>query len=648
VHQIQSKPVTQAYKLAEDLISSLRPFDFFQQLVIVCRELLNVQVCALYVIDDLQVQRKKLVLVAGEGYKQIIRPGSLTYSIGDAEDGSDAEGVTGWVAQMGKEAGANSFEEVRKLSRWAGKWDNIQWDGNPEKYFHCMFAVPLKHRERVIGVLKIENKLGEPSVFRDADKQTLRVIAQILAKSLYKRVQTDLSFDERLQIGLSLEMLEDVEFRVPRYQASAFERKPVGDVIIRHSLTSICPSDIAYFQHRKDRKKLDERLPMVLGHETTGIIQYARGNIDYQNENKRIQVGDCVVVIPLIHCGSCSVCKGAYGENYCPSSRFMASDAPGSLRTQYKYYPELILKIPDGVEEKYALLTEPMSNIVQALMEFGFEEDSYEFDIVFNKDQTFPYFHVPPQSFTNIFNAITAAEPFPRTVFFLDMGEQRIISERLISMYNLLRKGLAIFGGRKPEKDKLIAKEPRILILGSGTIGYLFVLLLSQVYRIPRERLYVTGLRDERLNYFEKFARTFRRGRFAGTDAMIEQLKQDGEFDCVYECVGSPAIAENIKIATECLRPLGCLGVIGLPEGDIPVNLSRLIEKQIYLKGFFRGSLQSYSESLRLISTIPEVTDGLSALIGEIHDVSEAEELASVFEKAARRESFGRQIIRLA
>jgi threonine dehydrogenase-like Zn-dependent dehydrogenase/GAF domain-containing protein len=637
VHRLQTQPVTRAYKVAEDLISRLRPFDFFQQLVIVCKELLNAQVCALYLID-FKNDPKKLDLVAGEGYKQAIRPGRLTYELGDSEEGNDAEGVTGWIAQTGKEAGANSFEEVKKLPRWRGKWDEIQWEEQPDEHFHSMFAVPLKRGERVIGVLKIENKLGKHSVFRDTDKQILRVIARIMTESLY----------ERLKTGLSIEQLDDFEYRAVRFKERTFEKKAVGDVIVRHSLTSICPSDVAYFLHEKDRKKLDEHLPMALGHETTGIIQYARGNITYRNEmNTRIQVGDHVVVIPLIPCGSCHVCTGEYGENYCPSSRFMASDASGSLRTQYKYYPELILKIHEGIEEHFALLTEPMSNVMQALMEFGFKRDSYEFEMVFDKEQTFSYFHVPPQSFTNIFNTITSEEPFPRTVFFLDMQEQRHDSQYHISIYNLLRKGLAIFGGGKPKDSKLIANEPRILILGSGTIGYLFALLLSKVFSIPRERLYVTGRSDEKLNLFNEYARIFKRGDFANIDGMVHHLKQDGEFDCVFECVGGPVMSENIQIAIECLRPNGCVGVIGLAEGDIPINLSRLIEKQIYLKGFFRGSLESYSESLRLISTKVEIRGGLSALIGEFHDVSEGDQLASVFEKVAQRRSFGRHIVRL-
>lgn len=642
VHRLQTKPVTRAYKVAEDLLSRLLPFDFYQQLVILCRELLNAQVCALYLIN-LQNDPKELILVAGEGYKQDILPGSFTYKLGDSKDGSDAEGVTGWVAQTGKEASADSFELVSMLPRWSGKWDGKQWEGNPKKHFHCMFAVPLKHGEDIFGVLKIENKLLNPSLFKDADKYVLRVIARIMADRLYERIQT----------GLFLDQLDDFEYRAVRFKKREFEKKAVGAIIISHSLTSICPSDIGYFLHKKESKKLDERLPMALGHETTGIIQYARANIRYRNENTRIQIGDRVVVIPLIPCGSCPVCTGPgngkrYGRNYCPSSRFMGSNAPGSLRTQYKYYPDLILKIPDGVEEQFALFTEPMSNVMQALIEFGFKKDSYEFDMVFDNEQTFTYFHVPPHSFTNIFNTITAEEPFPRTVFFLDMDKQKTYTtQHHISIYNLLHKGLAIFGGRKPEKDKLSANEPRILILGSGTIGYLFALLLSKVHKIPRERLSVTGRRDDRLRYFSNFARIFKLDSFTDTDEMISFLKQDGEFDCVFECVGSPATSENIRIAIECLRPLGCLGIIGLTEGDISVNLSRIVEKGIYLKGFFRGSLQSYSDSLQLITTTPEVREGLSPLIGKIQEVSEAVDLASIFEQAANRDSFGRHIVRL-
>ncbi len=646
VHRLQTAPVTRAFKVAEGLISSLHSFDFYQQLVIVCRELLDAQVCALYLID-LKNKPDVLVLVAGEGYKKIIRPGTITYSLSGSDDGSDAEGVTAWVAKTGKEIGANSFEEVKKLPGWRGKWDELQWEENPQEYFKCMLAIPLKHHEKVFGVLKIENKLTEPSEFRDTDKRTLRIIARNMSEGLY----------ERLKVGL-FEDLDDFEYRAVRFKERKIEKKAVGDVIVKHSLTSICPSDVAYFLHNKDRKKLDDRLPMALGHETTGIVQYAKGNITYPNDlNKRIQTGDRVVVIPLIPCGSCHVCKGPsenkkYGENYCPSSRFMASNAPGSLRTQYKYYPELLLKIPDELEEKFALLTEPMSNVVQALMEFGFKTNShndcsYEFDMIFHKEQMFSYFHVPTKSFTNIFDTITAEEPFPRTVFFLDMDGYDIAGPYDFTIYNLLRKGLSIYGGRKPEQTILSAKKPRILILGSGTIGYLFTLILSQVYKVPKESLYVTGRSDAKLDLFRSFANTYNIKNFA-PGGLSNQLRQGGEFDAVFECVGWPAISENIEISLECLRPNGVLGIIGLVEGRIPINLKLLKEKQIYLKGFFRGSLDSYMESLRLISTEPRVREGLAVLLREdIYSISNEQQLEDVFNDIAQSHSIGRHVVRL-
>ncbi|KKL70181.1 hypothetical protein LCGC14_2107470, partial [marine sediment metagenome] len=410
------------------------------------------------------------------------------------EDGSDADGVTGYIVQTGQEVLANSYEEVKAHPAHKGKWDEVQWDDKPEKYFKCLFGVPLISEEKILGVLKIENKITEPRLFDSHDQQTLRDYAKIVAQELHKILQRD----------ISLKMIDEYEYRLVRHKKRIFEKKAVGGVTLKHSLTSISPSEVDYFIHNKDPSKLDDRLPMPLGHETTAFVQYTKGNITYYFEPlTRIQQGDAVVVIPLIPCGSCEICTGGYGENYCMSSRFMASNAPGSLRTLYKYYKDLLLKIPINLDEKYALMTQPMSVVMQALMEFGFKEDSYRFPITYKKHhQTFPYFHVPQDDFTNIFNTITSAEPFPRTVFFIDTNDDKSKFEEkyYISLYNLQRKGLAIYGDDLynflDKRKELYGSNPKVLILGNGTVGYLMALLLSFVFKIPKERLYVTGRTD--------------------------------------------------------------------------------------------------------------------------------------------------------
>ncbi len=638
-------------KYHKAIFDHLHPFEAFNIHIRTIRDILKVEVCALYAID-LTDNQKKLILIGGEGYKKVIFPGSHTYDIGIKEDGSDADGVTAWIAQTGQEVLANSYEEVKAHPAHKGKWDEVQWDDKPEKYFKCLFGVPLISEEKILGVLKIENKIAEPRLFDSHDQQTLRDYAKIVAQELHKILQRD----------ISLKMIDEYEYRLVRHKKRIFEKKAVGGVTLKHSLTSISPSEVDYFIHNKDPSKLDDRLPMPLGHETTAFVQYTKGNITYYFEPlTRIQQGDAVVVIPLIPCGSCEICTGGYGENYCMSSRFMASNAPGSLRTLYKYYKDLLLKIPINLDEKYALMTQPMSVVMQALMEFGFKEDSYRFPITYKKHhQTFPYFHVPQDDFTNIFNTITSAEPFPRTVFFIDTNDDKSKFEEkyYISLYNLQRKGLAIYGDDLynflDKRKELYGSNPKVLILGNGTVGYLMALLLSFVFKIPKERLYVTGRTDAKLDLFKDFAITKNVGMVYDENreeefiSFINDLARNiGKFNFVFDCVGHYAMAKNLKLAVEVVKEYGCIGLIGLEESNQPVNFVRIKEKKIYLKGFYRGSLEAYDKSLKLIASNDDLRERLNILIGPIHDIKNEKDLEEIFKKVEKRDIFGRHIVRL-
>lgn len=449
----------------------------------------------------------------------------------------------------------------------------------------------------------------------------------------------------------------DFEYRVPRAIPSSIEKVKFGDVLIRHSLTSICPSEIAYFEHRKDRKILDQRLPMALGHETTGVVQQVRGKHIYKNTKKTIKSGDSVVVIPLIPCGSCKICKGDYGENYCPSARYMASDTSGSLRTKYRYDPNLLLKIPEGLAEDYALFTELMSNLVQVLYELGFKEkeNRYEFKAIFRNKQTFSHFHFPTEGFASILDAFTSEEQTPRTVYFLDpQGEKPTEAE--ISLYNIQRKGLALFGGTEkdlPSKKIISTKKPHILVLGDGPLGYLLVLLLSKVFKIPSDQLYVVGgSTNQKIQRVQKYAgHTWLRYKDLPKDtkkACVSLCRQSGRtFDIVFECAGREAMDENIKIGINCLKENGVLGVIGLNGKKIKVDFNKFINKHLYMKGFCRGSIKSFENALRYIAKYPEVKNGLDDLKGKIEDVSNPKKLIEILNKVAKTKPLYRQIVRL-
>ncbi|MBT3234083.1 MAG: alcohol dehydrogenase catalytic domain-containing protein [Calditrichaeota bacterium] len=650
-------------------LKSIERRDFYQKLVEFCASVLESDVCALYVkTTQIGDGSPRVCLVAGklpknhpEGQRmdptKVGRdPKDHSYKITNKDE--DFDGITGRIATTGKPESVIGYVNISGIAGHIGRFNNYVWERDEENKFKCMLGVPI-HSEvgEVIGVVKVENH--QSGKYKKEDELLLSQIGSAIASSL----------SDLISAGRELKPeIPEYEYTLIRSAPKSFEKNITGEVIIKHSMTAICQSDTYYFEHRKSRKKLDERLPLVLGHETTGEVYQVVGNNKYLNSNV-IQQGHKVVVIPLIPCRTCDVCKGTHGENYCPSSRFMASNAPGSLRTLYKYDPRLILKISDQISEEYALFTEPMSCIVQMLIELGFEEGGNTFNLNMAPYgmHEFSYFHVAGDSFSNIFDTITAEEPIPRKLFVLTNSHKSKVGTYRIKHSNLMSKGLGLLGDPNSEsnpEEKKIVRAPKILIMGGGTMGYLLALLLSKVYKIEREQIVVTGRDTSKLIKFQYLATRHPIGTYMTNDGKydynkkialdLENAGNPGSYDLVFECVGWPFVEQNIELALRVLKDGGIIAMEGLAEQDIEIDFKKLLEKRIFIKGFYRGSIEAYMNSLRFIEEYKEIRPFLESLIDNVttingqtgfHKVTSEQDLEGIFNKASTKKAFGRLVI---
>lgn len=656
------------FKIAVRWISEVERRDFYPKLVEFCASVLESEVCALYVRTTQIGDRKpRVCLVAGKlppnhpkgsrmNPKEVgAKPEEHSYIISE-KDSEKFDGVTGYIASVGRHKNVSGYQSIKKDIGHLGKWDEYVWQGKPEEKFKSMLGVPIENKEgNIIGVIKVENKFSGD--YSKDDVSLLKEIGDAISESLEELIKNKKELHPELQ---------EFEYRVPRSNSETFEIIKTGEVAIKHSMTAICHSDIYYFKHNKDRKKLDERLPLVLGHETTGEVYQVVGEHKYHNGGI-VSQKDKVVVIPLIPCNTCNICNGGYGENYCPSSKFMASNAPGSLRSIYKYYPSLILKISKPEYEKYALFTEPMSNIVQMLCELGFEDDSVNLNMKPFEKQEFTYFHVGKSSFSNIFNSITSEEPFPRTLYILSNPDRVNIGSYKIKHSNLMSKGLGLLGNPEVNSSDLCLEKqiqnPKILILGSGIMSYILAMILHIVYKYPKEMVVVTGRRGYKLANFERIATRFpisayqKEGLYDFDKSIIEDLiaaGQLGKYDIVFECVGDIAVEQNIELAMKVLKKGGVIALEGLTEQEIEIDFKTVLEKNLFVKGFYRGSISAYRKSLEIIETYNEIRENLETLIDKdpnannstgFHKITSASELENVFHKAENKDSFGRVVI---
>jgi len=128
---------------------------------------------------------------------------------------------------------------------------------------------------------------------------------------------------------------------------TVFEERPIpelgpDDVLVEVKRTGICGSDVHYLTHGTAGHKVLKE-PMVLGHESAGIIFKVGSNV------KHLKKGDRVALEPGETCRVCHSCKtGKY--NLCPDIIFAAvPHNDGTLGRYYKLPGDLAYLLPDNL-----------------------------------------------------------------------------------------------------------------------------------------------------------------------------------------------------------------------------------------------------------------------------------------------------------
>ncbi|CAO3680596.1 unnamed protein product [Umbelopsis vinacea] len=142
------------------------------------------------------------------------------------------------------------------------------------------------------------------------------------------------------------------------------EERPVptiepDQVLLNIKVTGICGSDVHYWLHG-GIGDFQLKAPMVLGHESAGIV------VAVGDKVKHLQVGDRVAVEPGVACRHCEECKsGRY--NLCKDMRFAATPPiDGTLCNYYAHAADFCYKIPDSLSLEEAACIEPLSVAIHA------------------------------------------------------------------------------------------------------------------------------------------------------------------------------------------------------------------------------------------------------------------------------------------
>jgi 2-desacetyl-2-hydroxyethyl bacteriochlorophyllide A dehydrogenase len=135
------------------------------------------------------------------------------------------------------------------------------------------------------------------------------------------------------------------EVEVPRFEAS--------QVRIRVTHTGVCGTDLKIFNG-----DIPVQYPLVMGHEVVGeVIELG--------EDAGVQVGDRVIVDPMVFCGACFHCR--IGQtNLCPNGVILGRDADGGFAEYLAAPATNVFRLPPSLSSQSAPLIQVMTTCLHA------------------------------------------------------------------------------------------------------------------------------------------------------------------------------------------------------------------------------------------------------------------------------------------
>ena len=114
------------------------------------------------------------------------------------------------------------------------------------------------------------------------------------------------------------------------------------DVIVRIGGAGLCRTDLHIIEGQWAPLTGIE-LPYTLGHENAGWVEEVGSAVSH------VEVGDAVILHPLITCGLCRACR-AGNDMHCVNAAFPGIDTNGGFAEFLKTNGRAVVKLPEGVE----------------------------------------------------------------------------------------------------------------------------------------------------------------------------------------------------------------------------------------------------------------------------------------------------------
>lgn len=128
-----------------------------------------------------------------------------------------------------------------------------------------------------------------------------------------------------------------------------------GEVIVRVSCAGICGSDIPRIYQTGAHV-----MPLIPGHEFSGVVEEPGNNVDNKWLGKRVGV------FPLIPCGKCGPCRQKKYE-LCRHYNYLGSRCDGGFAEYVRVPAANLIEVPENVSMEAAAMLEPASVAMHAI-----------------------------------------------------------------------------------------------------------------------------------------------------------------------------------------------------------------------------------------------------------------------------------------
>lgn len=180
-----------------------------------------------------------------------------------------------------------------------------------------------------------------------------------------------------------------------------------------------------------------------------------------------------------------------------------------------------------------------------------------------------------------------------------------------------------------------VKPEERIAVIGDGPIGYMIALMASHVGEVPKEDLCFVGIIDEKLSLAAEFASTLN-----STKEKVERL--ENSFDVAFEAVGGRSHRITLKEAIDMLKPRGRCVLLGLSQGEVPVEIYKIVNKGLTFRGSVRSRIEHYVRVLNLLRDERFRAKVRRVVSKKRFTISSAEDLEAAFRYADTEEGEAR------